>query len=105
MQWALYFSPLEARRATSYTSRFIQFVAAGVASQFSFASQLVLTASRMHKWGLMESANCPYRTGAQQDTDHLVLSFPVTKLDGGYTVVEDRDEKLTAWIDQHKLEM
>ena len=77
----------------------------------------------LHKWGLNATPNCPHCNAAQQDTDHLVLNCPVTKLDGGYTVtkldggytvtkldggyttVDECGEVLSAWIDRHGLEM
>ena len=63
------------------------------------------TASRMYKWGLNATPNCSHCNAALQDTDHLVLNCPVTKLDGGYTTVDECGEVLSAWIDRHGLEM
>ena len=63
------------------------------------------TASNLHKWGLIDSPVCPKCGAAPQDTDHLVLNCPVTKLEGGYSTVDDCDVELTVWIEEHNLEM
>ena len=63
------------------------------------------TASKMYQWSLNASPNCPHCNGAQQDIDHLVLSCPVTRMEGGYAAVGECGEMLSAWIDGHRLEM
>lgn len=61
------------------------------------------TASKMFQWGLNASLNCPHCNGAQQETDHLVLSCPITSFEGGYAAVGDCSEVLSIWIDRHRL--
>ena len=63
------------------------------------------TAKNMHRWGQIESPICPRCKEAPQDTDHLVLHCPVTRLEGGYESVNRSDGTLKAWIDTHKIEV
>ena len=63
------------------------------------------TAANMHRWGLRDSPTCPRCQEAPQDTDHLVIHCPETRLEGGYETVNSFDEAFTSWIDKNKLEV
>lgn len=62
-------------------------------------------AANMHRWGMKESPMCPRCTTNPQDTDHLVLRCPETRLTGGYETVHKGDETLQNWIDEFNLEV
>ena len=63
------------------------------------------TQDNLHKWGFKDSPLCPKCNNSPQDTDHLVLYCPVTRLEGGYTTVNNCDENFLAWIEEHNLEL
>ena len=63
------------------------------------------TSANLHKWGIADSPTCPKCKDAVQDTDHLVLHCPVTKLEGGYVTAHSCEEDLTDWILDHRLEL
>ena len=63
------------------------------------------TAANMHRWGLKESPICPRCHSSPQDTDHLVLHCPETKIDGGYETINRCDEAFQTWVDSLKLEV
>ena len=56
------------------------------------------TAVNMHRWGYIDSPLCPRCKQAPQDTDHLVLHCPETRLEGGYQSVNNSDDDFKAWI-------
>ena len=63
------------------------------------------TAFNMHRWGFKDSPTCPRCNTDPQDTDHLVLNCPETKLEGGYETIHNCDELFQNWVDQHNLEV
>ena len=63
------------------------------------------TAANKHRWGLIESPECPKCNNPRQTTDHILLECPITKLEGGYNTAHKCEEDFTSWIDSHKLEM
>ena len=63
------------------------------------------TSANMYRWGLRDSPTCPKCTTAAQDTDHLVLHCPVTRLEGKYDVINSCDDEFQAWLDMHNLEV
>ena len=63
------------------------------------------TAANLHKWGFIENPTCPRCNGPPQDTDHIILNCPVTKLEGGYTTANRCEDDLFAWIDKHNMEL
>ena len=56
------------------------------------------TAVNMHRWGQIDSPLCPRCKEAPQDTDHLVLHCPETRLEGGYQSVNNSNDDFKAWI-------
>ena len=63
------------------------------------------TAVNMHRLGLQDSPICPKCHTQPQDTNHLVLHCPETKLEGGYEAVNKCDEDFQAWIDGRDIEV
>ena len=64
------------------------------------------TAVNMNKlWGLSDSTICPQCQIGQQDTDHLVLHCPVTKLEGGFETIRKCDDDFHDWLDKHNLKV
>ena len=68
-------------------------------------SRHMRSAVNMHRWGLKESPICPRCNTDPQNTDHLVLYCPETKLEGGYETVHKCDETFQNWVDQLNLEV
>ena len=62
-------------------------------------SQTGRTAANMHKWNLSASPTCPHCGQCPQDTDHLVLHCPITKLNGGYASIHSFDETYIEWLE------
>ena len=63
------------------------------------------TAVNLHRWGFRDSPLCLACNQEPQDTDHLVLHCPVTRLRGEYRSVHNIDENFTTWIADHNLEL
>ena len=63
------------------------------------------TAVNMHRWGLHDSPTCPRCHMYPQDTDHLVLHCPRTKLEGGYNTINGCEEDFQFWLDNLNLEV
>ena len=63
------------------------------------------TAVNLHKWGIRDSPVCPRCGNSPQDTDHLILECPATRLEGGYTSANNCDADFLAWIEEHNLEL
>ena len=63
------------------------------------------TAANQHRWKQIESPMCPKCNQAPQDTDHLVLHCPVTRLEGGYAMAHQSEEAFLNWLDEHNLEV
>ena len=63
------------------------------------------TAANMHRWGLRDSPTCPKCHSSPQDTDHLVLHCPETKIEGGYETVNRCDDVFQSWVDTQNLEV
>jgi len=52
--------------------------------------------ANMHKWGLASSPLCD--CGEQQTMEHIVDSFPLTKLDGGLLSLHAADDDAISWL-------
>ena len=63
------------------------------------------TAANQHRWKQIESPMCPKCNQAPQDTDHLVLHCPVTRLEGGYATAHQSEKAFLDWLDEHNLEV
>nr|CAB3266991.1 reverse transcriptase [Phallusia mammillata] len=56
------------------------------------------TAHMLQRWGERTSSECPHCGADKQDTDHLVLKCPTTKLQGGYRTVHECDTAFSDWF-------
>ena len=63
------------------------------------------TAVNMHRWGQNDSPLCPRCKEAPQDTDHLVLHCPETRLEGGYHSVNNSNDDFKVWIKSKNVEV
>ena len=63
------------------------------------------TAVNMHRWGLRESPLCPACQEAAQDTDHLVLHCPITRIPGGYETINEAGESFITWANELAMEV
>ena len=63
------------------------------------------TAVNKHRWRQIDSPTCPKCKEAPQDTDHLVLHCPVTRLEGGYATAHQSEESLSDWLKNNGVEI
>ena len=63
------------------------------------------TAANMNRWHLNDSPTCPHCKQSPQDTDHLILDCPITKLNGGYESVHSFNDDYKRWLDELMLEV
>ena len=56
------------------------------------------TAVNMYRWNLADSPICPAYRNVPQNTDHLVLECPMTKIPGGYETINECGAELQKWI-------
>ena len=55
--------------------------------------------------GIHGEPDLPTVQRSPTEYDHIILKFPVTKLEGGYTTANRYEDDLFAWIDKHNLEL
>ena len=63
------------------------------------------TASSLYKWGLRDSPICPECHNGPQDTDHIILHCPATRLPGGYNTIFECNNVFTDWVSSAPIEM
>ena len=66
-------------------------------------SRTARTAHNLHRWGMAASSTCPGCGDERQDTDHLVLDCPGSRIPGGYDTVHSCGDTFKTWVKEKNL--
>ena len=66
-------------------------------------SRHVRTAKHLHRWNIIDIPNFPLCNISMQDTDHVVNSCLVAKLDGGYLSVHESNHNFKKLLEDKQV--